>query len=72
MIRENTFFPYAALDASSTGSGAGPQIYAENVGIGSSREPREMMMPIGSVEMGWIYGFFICMCLRPCHVMSQT
>ena len=30
------------------GSGAGPHTYLLNRGTGSSREPREMMMPIGS------------------------
>ena len=50
---------YAALDVSLAASGAGPQIYAENVGVGSSREPREMMIPIGSPAIGWMDGFFI-------------
>lgn len=30
------------------GSGAGPHTYLLNRGTGSSRDPREMMMPIGS------------------------
>jgi hypothetical protein len=48
----------AAFEASSAGSGAGPHTYVENIGVGSSREPRDMMMPIGSLELV-VSGFFV-------------
>ena len=44
-------FGYAtALDSEfgTSRSGAGPQMYAQNFGLGSSRWPREITMPIGS------------------------
>jgi len=53
---------YAALDASlvatAAGSGAGPQTYALNNGVGSTREPREMTIPTGS-SLVMVYDFFI-------------
>lgn len=45
---------YAATGVGcSTGSvtGTGPQMYADNRGVSSAREPREMMMPIGSCSL---------------------
>ena len=50
------------VEGSRTGSGAGPQMYAEKIGFCSVRSPREMMIPIGLVAtvvltyttMGWL------------------
>lgn len=39
-------------------SGTGPQIYAENIGVGSDLSPREMMMPSGSVDSVSLRSFF--------------
>ena len=36
------------LEGSRTGSGAGPQMYAEKIGRCSVRSPRDMTIPIGS------------------------
>jgi hypothetical protein len=49
---------YAALVVA-VSSGVESQTYDEKMGIGSARGPREMTMPMGSVEVGMIYGFFI-------------
>lgn len=45
--------------ASGTGSGAGPQIYAEKIGRASLRSPRDMMIPIGSSDSVISRTFFI-------------
>jgi hypothetical protein len=34
-------------------------MYAENIGTGSAREPREMIIPIGSSVGETVYAFFI-------------
>ena len=48
-----------AVALSTTGSGAGPQIYAEKTGVGSVLSPREIMIPNGSVKPISLRSFFI-------------
>ena len=51
-------FNYAAFDALSVGSGAGPHTYVEKIGVGSSRDPLDMMMPSGSSDR-FVSEFFV-------------
>jgi hypothetical protein len=45
--------------AAAAASGTGPQIYAENIGVGSVLSPLEMMMPSGSDDSISLRSFFI-------------
>ncbi len=49
----------ARVAVSATASGTGPQMYAENTGVGSVLSPLEMMMPIGSDDSVSLRSFFI-------------
>ena len=63
---------YAARVAVSAGaaSGTGPQIYAENMGVGSVLSPLEMMMPRGSDDSVSLRSFFIdCLTLSFCALV---
>ena len=53
------FVCYAALVVVAVSSGVESQTYDVNIGVGSARAPREMTMPMGSADVGMIYGFFI-------------